>query len=247
MKLILADNTPDDKLSRRTVLIGAAHAAVAGWVMTSTTSSSVGEESAATANSLDPTRYVIWDAHGHLGPPGATPSEQLERILTVADRVGIERVVLFMGYPWVEDPTPDELRRQNDQVLEAIASSGGRALGIRVSQPEAHAGEPRRAGSLCARRADGGGQVVGRGPLSRRVSRSHCRARRGTAKRRSCSTPGSRSPGNLPGRIDGRRPGGPGRSTPARHVHRRSHQWRLGVRHSRDPRHGERDGRDLRW
>jgi predicted TIM-barrel fold metal-dependent hydrolase len=56
-------------------------------------------------------------------------------LLRIADRVGIERVIVFMGYPWVYDPSPDEVCRQNDQVLEAIAASDGRAFGFVYLNP----------------------------------------------------------------------------------------------------------------
>ncbi len=49
--------------------------------------------------------------------------------------MGIERVILFMGYPFSEDPSPDELRRQNDQVLQALELSGGRAFGFVYLNP----------------------------------------------------------------------------------------------------------------
>jgi hypothetical protein len=50
--------------------------------------------------------------------------------------MGIERVVLFMGYPFVEDPAPDDVRRQNDQVVQALEHSGGRALGFVYLNPK---------------------------------------------------------------------------------------------------------------
>ena len=80
-------------------------------------------------------QYVIWDAHGHLSPPGNTPSEQIANVLKSADRMGIERVVVFMGYPWLDDPSPDELRHQNDQVVEAVAHARGRTFGFVYLNP----------------------------------------------------------------------------------------------------------------
>ena len=79
--------------------------------------------------------YVIWDVHGHLSSPGDTPIERITNVLKFADRMGIERVVVFMGYPWSEDPTPEELRKQNDQVMEAVAHAGGRAFGFVYLNP----------------------------------------------------------------------------------------------------------------
>lgn len=79
----------------------------------------------------------IWDVHGHLSGTGlsGTPRDRITTLLEYADRMGIERLVVFMGYPWAYDPTPDELRRQNDQVLEAIEHSHGRALGFVYLNP----------------------------------------------------------------------------------------------------------------
>jgi len=84
---------------------------------------------------VDPSEYTIWDAHGHLSSPGNSPRERIGNLLAVADRMGIERVIVFMGYPWVHDPTPDDFRRQNDQVIEAVKYSHGRALGFVYLNP----------------------------------------------------------------------------------------------------------------
>jgi len=79
--------------------------------------------------------YEIWDMHGHLTSQGATPKEKITNLLRAADRMGIERVIVFMGYPWTYEPTPDDMRRENDQVLEAVAGSGGRAYGFVYVNP----------------------------------------------------------------------------------------------------------------
>ena len=72
---------------------------------------------------------MIWDLHCHLnGVPGKTPDERMARLIDAADRMGIDRLVLFMGYPFVTDPTPSQLREQNDQVLQAISHWHHRAF-----------------------------------------------------------------------------------------------------------------------
>ena len=72
---------------------------------------------------------MIWDVHTHLhGVEGRTPEEKMAQLIKFADRMGIERVVLFMGYPFVTDPTPEQLREQNDQVLKAISHYHDRAF-----------------------------------------------------------------------------------------------------------------------
>jgi uncharacterized protein len=72
---------------------------------------------------------MIWDVHTHLhGVDGRTPEERMAGLLKFADRMGVERVVLFMGFPFLTDPTPDQLRHQNDQVLQAISHYHDRAF-----------------------------------------------------------------------------------------------------------------------
>lgn len=78
----------------------------------------------------------IWDLHCHIaGAEGRTPDERMAKLLAYADRVGIERLVVFMGWPFVNDPTPDELKRQNDQVLQAISHYHDRAFGFAYVSP----------------------------------------------------------------------------------------------------------------
>jgi predicted TIM-barrel fold metal-dependent hydrolase len=78
----------------------------------------------------------IWDLHCHLGGfEGRTPDERMARLLAFADRMGVERVVVFMGWPFVTDPSPDELRRQNDQVLQALSHYHDRAFGFAYVSP----------------------------------------------------------------------------------------------------------------
>lgn len=73
----------------------------------------------------------IWDLHCHLsGVPGLTPEERLTQLLRYADRMGIERLCVYMGMKWAQDPTPDDLTRQNDEVLRAIAKHPDRAFGF---------------------------------------------------------------------------------------------------------------------
>jgi predicted TIM-barrel fold metal-dependent hydrolase len=79
---------------------------------------------------------MIWDLHCHLnGFPGRTPEEKMASMIRFADRMGIERVVVFMGYPFSYDPSPDELRSQNDQVLQALSHWRDRAFGFVYLSP----------------------------------------------------------------------------------------------------------------
>lgn len=83
-----------------------------------------------------PPEERVWDLHCHLtGVPGRTPDEIMAALVARADRMGIERLVVFMGYPTVIDPSPDELRRQNDQVLQALSHWHHRAFGFAYVSP----------------------------------------------------------------------------------------------------------------
>jgi predicted TIM-barrel fold metal-dependent hydrolase len=74
---------------------------------------------------------MIWDVHTHLhGVEGRTPEERMAQLLRFADRMGVGRVCLSMGYPFLTDPTPAQLRQQNDQVLQALAHYHDRAFGF---------------------------------------------------------------------------------------------------------------------
>lgn len=74
---------------------------------------------------------MIWDVHTHLsGVEGRTPDERMANLIKFADRMGVERVCVYMGYPFLQDPTADELRKQNDQALQALAHYHDRAFGF---------------------------------------------------------------------------------------------------------------------
>src|SRR5690348_11533416 len=64
---------------------------------------------------------LIWDVHFHLtNVPGETPEDRMKEIVRYLDRMGIDRVMLSLGYPLLENPSPEQLRSENDQVLRAI-------------------------------------------------------------------------------------------------------------------------------
>jgi uncharacterized protein len=80
---------------------------------------------------------MIWDLHCHLsGVEGRTPAERIARMIEIADRMGIERLVFYMGFPWSQDPEPDDFRRQNDQVIEALEHWHHRAFGFAYLNPK---------------------------------------------------------------------------------------------------------------
>ena len=58
-------------------------------------------------------QFRVWDLHVHLsGVKGATPEARLGKLLSYADRLGIERVCVYMGMQFIQDPSPAELRSQ---------------------------------------------------------------------------------------------------------------------------------------
>jgi len=79
----------------------------------------------------------IWDVHCHLsGVPGTTPQARIQQLLLYADRMRISRLCVSMGMSFVHDPTPDVFRRQNDEVLAAIAAGGDRVMGLVYLNPK---------------------------------------------------------------------------------------------------------------
>src|ERR1041384_5117428 len=79
---------------------------------------------------------MIWDLHCHLsGVPGRTPAERIEQLIAFADRMGIERICIFMGLDWSYDPSPEDMRKQNDDVLEALRAWSHRAFGFVYLNP----------------------------------------------------------------------------------------------------------------
>jgi predicted TIM-barrel fold metal-dependent hydrolase len=80
---------------------------------------------------------MIWDLHCHINVPGArTPDEAMARLIAIADRMGISRLVIYMGDRHVIEPSPEELRRQNDQVLQALSHWHHRAFGFVYVSPK---------------------------------------------------------------------------------------------------------------
>jgi uncharacterized protein len=74
---------------------------------------------------------MIWDVHAHLhGVDGRTPEERMANLVRFADRMGVERVCLSMGFPFVMDPNPEQLRAHNDYVLRALSHHNDRAFGF---------------------------------------------------------------------------------------------------------------------
>ena len=90
-----------------------------------------GAETARQAVAADSGADMIWDLHCHFsGVSGTTVEERITQILEYADRMGVQRLVLFMGWPWSRNPTPDVFRKENDQVLQVLSRRPDRLFGF---------------------------------------------------------------------------------------------------------------------
>ena len=79
----------------------------------------------------------IWDGHCHItGVAGATPTERMTNMVTLADRMGVSKMCVYMGMSFDYDPSEEKLRADNNQILEAIAAHPDRALGFVYLNPK---------------------------------------------------------------------------------------------------------------
>lgn len=82
------------------------------------------------------TERLIWDVHFHLsGVSGLTPEERMAQLIQYADRLGVQRLILSLGMPFVENPSPQQVREANDQVLTALRPRPDRAFGFVYLNP----------------------------------------------------------------------------------------------------------------
>jgi predicted TIM-barrel fold metal-dependent hydrolase len=82
-------------------------------------------------------KFEIWDAHTHMtGVPGDTPEARVGNILRYADRMGIERLIVFLGMALRDhDPSPDVVRVHNDEVMRAVTRYPDRTFGFAYVNP----------------------------------------------------------------------------------------------------------------
>jgi len=59
----------------------------------------------------------------------------MSQLIRFADRMGIERLCVYMGMKWSHDPSPEDMRRQNDEVLAALEKWHHRAFGFVYLNP----------------------------------------------------------------------------------------------------------------
>ena len=84
------------------------------------------------------TRFRIWDAHSHLEAlTGNTPLERMEILVRHMDKLGVERLLLSQGFgQYMYHPTPEQVRIENDRVMEAVRHFPDRAYGSLYISPD---------------------------------------------------------------------------------------------------------------
>jgi predicted TIM-barrel fold metal-dependent hydrolase len=117
-------------MNRRTLFKTGALAAAAPFV----TRATAAETPWGTGDELR--RLGIWDIHAHVGTPGATPAHRMEALVKIADRVGVERLCICMSPPWQHQPTPEQFRHSNDDVLAILKEWGSRTFGLVYLNPQ---------------------------------------------------------------------------------------------------------------
>lgn len=133
---ISPSNNPPDGVSRRGFLAAAAGVAAAGRLGSTLIAAAEPPLTPGTAPRAAEKPDEIWDLHGHLASvPGGTPEERAERLVEHADRMGVSRFSVCMGMTFSFDPSPDELRTANDEVLRAVARYPKRIFGFVYLSP----------------------------------------------------------------------------------------------------------------
>ena len=81
---------------------------------------------------------VTWDLHTHLTRQlrGKTPAEKAAHLIEVGSRHGIERFCCYMGVEWNTNPDPENLRKQNNDILEAVEAHPDRMMGFVYLNPK---------------------------------------------------------------------------------------------------------------
>lgn len=114
-------------INRREFLIGSTAAGLAGW-----------SGCAAGPASQAPQDIDVWNLHCHLyGLPGSSGTEKVENTLRIADRLGIHRLIFYMGMEvGSTNPSPEDLRRYNDECMQAVKPFHPRVLAFVYLNPD---------------------------------------------------------------------------------------------------------------
>jgi len=139
-----------NRLTRRAMLAQTLRATTGTAAVVAAGAGGPSPGAAADAEAAWATPRGIWDAHVHLSGVPGTVEQRVDRLLDFAGRLGIERIVMHMGTSFVEDPSPEEVRRQNDEVLRAVAHAPQRVFGFVYVNPK-HGQESLRELDRCVR------------------------------------------------------------------------------------------------
>jgi predicted TIM-barrel fold metal-dependent hydrolase len=80
--------------------------------------------------------FGIWDLHCH-PVQGDSSYKRMEKLVAFADRMGVERMIIYMAWPFPStiDATPDQFRKDNDEILAILKDWGSRAFGFVYLNP----------------------------------------------------------------------------------------------------------------
>jgi predicted TIM-barrel fold metal-dependent hydrolase len=118
-------------INRREFMAGAAAAGLAGL-------GGCASAPQAKPNPFEDDFADVWNLHCHLyGLPGTIGEEKVGNTLKVADRLGINRLIFYMGMEvGSTNPTTQDIRRYNDECMAAIRPHHPRVLGFVYLNPD---------------------------------------------------------------------------------------------------------------
>jgi len=126
---------PDAELTRRSMLRRSGQVA-AGMALAARLPAAPADDTGTRPANKEEERPWMWDIHAHLNGVGGTPEERVDGLLDLAARLGIERVVFFLGFDRSHEPSPEQLTIDNDVVLRAVRHRPDRALGFVYLNPQ---------------------------------------------------------------------------------------------------------------
>ncbi|MEZ5354144.1 MAG: amidohydrolase family protein [Bryobacteraceae bacterium] len=79
---------------------------------------------------------TIWDLHCHpSGFGGRTPEESMAEVVRIADRMGVEKLCIYLGSLRETDPDPAQMRAHNDYILRCVQHWAHRVYGFAYVNP----------------------------------------------------------------------------------------------------------------
>jgi uncharacterized protein len=80
--------------------------------------------------------FGIWDLHCH-PVQGDSSYKRMENLVSYADRMGVERMCIYMAWPYPStiDATPEQFRKDNDEIMAILKDWGSRAFGFVFLNP----------------------------------------------------------------------------------------------------------------